>query len=173
MLEPRRITIAAVPAALERALRYRLLNEPEEAESICRDVLAVDPHNRDARVNLLLALTDQFHKQTSGTLDAAQRLASELDSEYEQEYYLGIIYERWGKAQLEHGMPADFAMGWLRKAIQNFDRAAHISPPNDPDATLRWNACVRVLQRFDRGETHSESVTHDIAGGFGDDVPPR
>ena len=37
-----------MPAALEKALRYRLLNEPVEAESICRDVLEVDPDNQAA-----------------------------------------------------------------------------------------------------------------------------
>jgi hypothetical protein len=29
----------AIPAALERAERYRLLNEPTQAESICLDIL--------------------------------------------------------------------------------------------------------------------------------------
>ena len=51
---------AAVPAALQQAERYRLLNEPEEAESICLDVLAVEPDNQQALVMLLLSLTDQF-----------------------------------------------------------------------------------------------------------------
>ncbi|HMP79460.1 MAG TPA: hypothetical protein PKD54_08420 [Pirellulaceae bacterium] len=173
MWEPRRIAASAIPAALERALRYRLLNEPEEAESICRDILEVDERNRDARITLLLALTDQFDKQTSGCLDTALKMAAELDSPYEQEYYQGIVLERWGKAQLEHGLPPDFAMGWLRKAVHCFDRAAQLSQPNDPDAILRWNACVRVLQRFDRGQEQVESISHDVASGFGDDVPPR
>src|ERR1700722_16262182 len=50
----------AVPLALEKAERYRLLNEPAQAESICLDVLAVDPDNQRALVMLLLALSDQF-----------------------------------------------------------------------------------------------------------------
>jgi len=36
----------SVPRALAKAERYRLLNEPVEAESICLDVLAVDPQSR-------------------------------------------------------------------------------------------------------------------------------
>ena len=50
----------AVPRALEKAERYRLLNEPGEAESICLDALDVEPDNQEALVTLLLALTDQF-----------------------------------------------------------------------------------------------------------------
>ena len=50
----------AVPGALAKAERYRLLNEPGEAESICLDILQVDPQNEDALVMMLLALTDQF-----------------------------------------------------------------------------------------------------------------
>ena len=45
----------AIPAALEKAERYRLLNEPGEAESICLDILHVDPENQQAIVTLLLA----------------------------------------------------------------------------------------------------------------------
>ena len=49
MFEFKRITPEAVPAALSKAERYRLLNEPREAESICRDVLLVDPENQADR----------------------------------------------------------------------------------------------------------------------------
>src|SRR6266436_320626 len=55
MFELKRLSLEAVPAALERALRYRLLNEPAEAESICHDVLEIDPENQEALVMLLLA----------------------------------------------------------------------------------------------------------------------
>jgi hypothetical protein len=46
--------------ALAKVERYRLLNEPWEAESICRDVLDVDPENQEALVSLVLAQADQF-----------------------------------------------------------------------------------------------------------------
>jgi hypothetical protein len=58
MFELKRLSDEAIPAALEKALRYRLLNEPAEAESICHDVLRIDPENQQALVVLLLALTD-------------------------------------------------------------------------------------------------------------------
>lgn len=41
----------AIPRAIEKADRYRLLNEPSDAESICLDVLAVDPENQRARAD--------------------------------------------------------------------------------------------------------------------------
>src|ERR1700730_10883948 len=98
MYEPKPITKHAVPAALERALRYRLLNEPLEADSICRDVLAVDPDNQEALVTLLLALTDQFDSQFAEALVASKHLLPQLEGEYKRAYYEGIIYERWAKA---------------------------------------------------------------------------
>src|SRR5262245_5730837 len=57
MFEPKPISRDAIPAALAKAERYRLLNEPLEAESICLDVLQIDGANQDAIVMLLLALT--------------------------------------------------------------------------------------------------------------------
>jgi hypothetical protein len=47
-----------------------LLNDPEGAESICLDILDVDPDNQDALVTIILALSDQFGvvgSSTSGT----------------------------------------------------------------------------------------------------------
>jgi len=50
MAELKRLHKDAIPAALEKAERYRLLNEPGEAESICLDILAVDPDNQRALI---------------------------------------------------------------------------------------------------------------------------
>ena len=70
MFELKLLSKDAVPAALEKAMRYRLLNEPGEAESICLDVLKADPDNQEALVTLLLALTDRFGRgYTVGALD--------------------------------------------------------------------------------------------------------
>jgi hypothetical protein len=50
-----------------------LLNEPAEAESICHDVLRIDPENQQALIVLLLTLTDQFGKAyTVGTLQVEE-----------------------------------------------------------------------------------------------------
>ena len=64
MYELKRLTKEAVPRALEKAERYRLLNEPTEAESICQDILRVEPDNQPALVVLLLlCLVAIFAKQ--------------------------------------------------------------------------------------------------------------
>ena len=178
MIEPRRLPADTISAALEKALRYRLLNEPHEAESICRDVLAVEPGNQDALVTLLLALTDQFGTEFGTAMAAAKEIVPQLQGEYEQAYYQGIIFERWGKAQLAQGTPTEHATGWIREAMRWYDSAAQLSKPDDPDAVLRWNTCARFLARYESvasSEAHAahESSTHDVVGEYGDDVPLR
>ena len=75
MFELKRLSDDAIPAALEKALRYRLLNDPAEAESICHDVLHIDPENQQALVVLLLAVTDRFGTgYTVGSLQAKEVL---------------------------------------------------------------------------------------------------
>src|SRR5262247_3574783 len=90
----------AVPRALAKAERYRLLNEPGEAESICRDALEVDPGNQDALVILLLALTDQFDAHGTSAVGDAREIVERLRNDYDRAYYTGIIFERRAKAQL-------------------------------------------------------------------------
>jgi hypothetical protein len=173
MLKPKPIAMEAVPAALEKALRYRLLNEPVEAESICLDILEVDPANQSALITLLLALTDQFELDFTVAFDAARQVLPRLSGGYERAYYEGIINERWGKAQLARGLPIETAVGWFRTALGYFEEAQRLSAPKDPDAILRWNACVRVLERHARDMPHAETLTDDIEAGFSDDVPAR
>src|SRR5215510_12326985 len=95
----------AIPGALEKAERYRLLNEPELAESICLDVLAIEPDNQAALIMLLLALTDQFHHAHGDRVTDAQEILQRLEGDYEQHYYAGIIWERRGLARLSQGGP--------------------------------------------------------------------
>jgi hypothetical protein len=170
MFEPKPIRMEAVPAALEKALRYRLLNEPVEAESICRDVLAVDPDNQEALVTLVLALTDQFDHQFAQALVLAKQVLPRLEGDYERAYYEGIVYERWAKAQLDRGLPADAATNWLREAMRCYELAEQLSGPDEPDAILRWNACVRELDRHAPDSVTTESLTYDVEAGFGDDT---
>ena len=137
----------AVESALAKAERYRLLNEPSEAESICLDVLEVDPDNQHARIALLLALSDQFTDRT-GAATRAQQIALELKSEYDRAYYSGLVAERRAKAHLQRGgVAAGAAYEWLLDALEHFERAEQIRPPGNDDAILRWNACVRVLRQ--------------------------
>jgi hypothetical protein len=141
----------AVPAALAKAERYRLLNEPGEAASICLDVLDVDPGNQDATVMLLLALTDQFADESSSpVIGRATELVGRLTDEYDRLYYSGIVRERRAKAMLHHqryGATAN-AIEWLREAMSFYERAEDIRPANNDDAVLRWNACARLLMQM-------------------------
>jgi tetratricopeptide (TPR) repeat protein len=105
MFELKRLSDEAIPAALEKALRYRLLNEPAEAESICHDVLQIDPENQQALVVLLLALTDRFGKGYTVGILRAEEVLSRLRDAYERAYYAGVICERRAKAQLRQGYP--------------------------------------------------------------------
>lgn len=147
MLELKPIHEEAVPAALEKAVRYRVLNEPLEAESICRDVLAVDPGNQEALATLLLALTDQFPRVLGQRFREARELARSLSSEYEREYYIGLIFERRAKCQHQKGTPGcgHLAYQGLRKAMEHYERAEAIRPPDNDDAVLRWNTCARII----------------------------
>ena len=57
MYELKPISGQAIARAVAKAERYRLLNEPQEAESICRDILRADPDNQEVLAMLLLSLT--------------------------------------------------------------------------------------------------------------------
>jgi hypothetical protein len=143
------ISAEAVPAALEKAERYRLLNEPELAESICRDVLAAEPENQEALVMLLLALTDQFRGGHPECIGQAQAVLPRLRDEYERLYYAGLVRERRGLAQLSQGAPGGgkAACEWLREAMEHYERAEAVRPAGNDNAILRWNTCARVLMR--------------------------
>jgi hypothetical protein len=146
--ELKRLTRDALPAALEKAHLYRLLHEPAEAESICRDVLAVDADNQDALVTLVLALTDQFDEQPSAFLTATTEVAR-LTGPYARAYYEGMVHERWAKAQLRQSVPGVGARAYesLREAMRLFEEAEAIRPPGNDEALLRWNACARLVMR--------------------------
>src|SRR5205814_8989764 len=99
--ELKKLSKAAIPAALERAERYRLLNEPAQAESICQDVLAVESDTQQALITLLLAITDQFGQ--GGSVSRAREVLRRIQGVYEKAYYAGVISERTGRAQLSQG----------------------------------------------------------------------
>jgi tetratricopeptide (TPR) repeat protein len=147
MYELKRLSREAVPAALEKAQRYRLLNEPMEAESICLDVLEVEPENQRALMTLLLALTDQFDERLAEAAPRAREVLSRLRDPYGRAYYGGIIAERRAKAQMRRGGlgAAHAAYEGLRQAMALFEEAAAVRPPGDDEALLRWNTCARLL----------------------------
>jgi hypothetical protein len=147
MFELKPLSREAVPAALEKAMRYRLLNEPGEAESICHDVLRIDPGNQQALVTLLLALTDRFGKGYAVGVAQTQEVLDQIRDPYERAYYGGIICERRAKALLQQGGPgAGFhAYEFLREAMASYEEAEAIRPSGNDDALLRWNACARMI----------------------------
>lgn len=146
MVDLKPLSPGAIPAALAKAERYRLINEPEQSQSICEDILEADPSNHDARVMLILALTDQFGHHHPRVPAQALELIASLATEYERAYYSGIVAERRGRALLEHAGPGARAAGeWLQDAMRHYERAESLRPPDNDEARLRWNACARVL----------------------------
>src|SRR5215212_11128757 len=100
MSDLKRLSKEAIPAALEKANRYRLLNEPGEAESICLDVLKADPENQEAIITLMLALTDRFTRGYGVSDTQAKELLSRIKIDYDRSYYTGIFAERRAKAKM-------------------------------------------------------------------------
>lgn len=137
----------SIPAALERALRYRLLNEPLQAESICLDVLEIDPDNTDAIVTLLLALSDQIERFYGDSGRRASELLDRLPDDYRKAYYAGVICERQGVSRLRRGGPGAgyAAYELLRRAMEHYEEAEKLRPPGNDEAILRWNSCARVI----------------------------
>ena len=149
MFDLKPLSREAIPAALDRATRYRLLNEPGEAESICLDVLRADPDNQQALVVLLLALTDRFNKGYGVSDTQTQELLARLQGGYDRAYYAGIICERKAKAQLHQGTPGSgfTAYELFRNAMDWFEKAEAIRPTGNDEALLRWNTCARIIMR--------------------------
>jgi len=146
MFELKPLSKDAIPKALEKADRYRLLNEPAEAESICLDILAAEPDNQRALVMLILALTDQFDRvDYSVGHTQFNDLVPRLRDEYERAYYAGVISERRAKASLRHQIHSSAAYEWFQEAMSWYEKAEALRPPGNDDAVLRWNTCARIF----------------------------
>jgi hypothetical protein len=148
MEELKTLTEEAIPGALERAERYRFLNEPAEAESICLDVLRISPDNQQAIIMLLLAVTDRFSKGYGVSDTQAKELLGRITGEYERAYYSGLLAERRAKAKLAGGgHGSSWAYGLFREAMSCYEKAEAVRPPGNDDALLRWNTCARIIAR--------------------------
>ena len=145
----------AIPRALAKAERYRLLKEPREAESICLDALEREPDNQEALKTLLLTLTDQVRNEKTRAIRGAEpvvydqvgeawKIVERLSDEYDRAYYSGLIFERRANANLDDSARA---FDWLRKAMSWYEKAEAIRPPANDDALLRWNTCARLIMR--------------------------
>jgi tetratricopeptide (TPR) repeat protein len=166
----KRISTNAIPEAVAKAELYRSLNEPEEAESICRDILAIEPAHQFALRLLGLALTDQFSGEGSDRYRETEKIFGQLQDPYERLYYTGILCERRAKAQLNAGNPQAPVLALFEEALRLFAEAERIRPSGNDDAILRWNRCVRLLQNPDYGweEFEPEYATFEAQ-----DAPPR
>jgi tetratricopeptide (TPR) repeat protein len=155
-----------IPEAISKVELYRYLNEPEEAESICRDILVADPENQLALRLLGLTLTDQFEGRHSDRYAEAEKIFQGLTDPYEIRYYTGLLLERRAKAQVKAGVTAHILAGSLHEAMRCFEEAEKIRPPHNDDAMLRWNRCVRLLEKLERApieERHTVFEDHDTA----------
>lgn len=149
MIKLKPLSKDAIAAALEKAMRYRLLNEPAEAESICLDILQADPANQQALVILVLALTDRFSKSYAVGDAQAQEIVARLETDYERAYYSGIICERRAKAWLHLGSAGSqfHAYDKFTEAMRWYEKAEALRPPGHDDALLRWNTCARIISK--------------------------
>jgi hypothetical protein len=160
--ELKSIAQEAVPGALEKAMRYRLLNEPGEAESICLDVLEIDPDNQQALVILLLAITDRFEKGYEISDTKAQEVLNRLKDDYERAYYHGIHCERKAKARLLRAAPdsRSTAYEWLCEAMSWYEKAEPMRPSGNDEALLRWNACARIIMSNSLSPRPADTMEH-------------
>ena len=139
----------AIQNALVKADKYRVLNDPSAAESICLDILAIDSENQQAAITLILALTDQFSLHTRLQINQVLGHLPKLKDDYVRTYYSGIIYERWGKAQLDQSSQGSrhIAFDSLVSAMTWYEKAEKIHPTGNDDSILRYNSCVRLITR--------------------------
>lgn len=150
--ELKSISVESIPEALAKVERYRLLNEPVLAESICLDILAIVPDHQQALISLLLARTDQFHANLNASNvrgKAAQEVLVQIKGDYERAYYTGIIWERLGNARIRQGGAGAGASAYhaLREAMGHYEVAMNFASPGNDDAILRWNTCARLIMQ--------------------------
>ncbi len=155
-IELKRISKKAIPEAVQKAKRYRLINEPALAESICLDILAIEPTHQDAVITLLLAITDQFRDGASP--ERAKELLPLIQGEYCREYFTGVTWERAALAMLRRAPAKSHAPAHeaLSEAMTHFERAERVRPIGNDDAILRWNTCARVLMNGGAVQMHAE-----------------
>jgi hypothetical protein len=141
------ISREAIPRAIQKAERYRLINQSWAAESICRDILDIDPANQQVMVMFVLALTDQLADGHGHAMKTVRETLPRITDAYQRAYYTGIASERSGQAMLHRGGMGSGAMAYdaLLEAMSWYERAEAIRPPGNDDAILRWNTCARLI----------------------------
>ncbi len=159
------ISKESIPRALDKAERYRLLNEPFCAESICLDVLAIEPDHQRALVIYVLSVADQFVLGTEN-VQRARAAIERITDAHDRLYYAGIVAERCGTAVLERGGFGACAAAWghIQKAMELYEKADPLqTDPTNDDAVLRYNTCVRLIEAHRITEPHRDDgvPSHD------------
>lgn len=154
------LSAAGVDAALERALHYRYLNQPQLAETICRDVLDIHPAHDRASVMLIMSLCDQFATMEGISVPQVLSMAGRLEDAYERAYYCGLVCERRAQAAMRKGGPGSGAVAyeWFRRAMDHYTEAEPLRPAGNDDAILRWNTCARTLNTHREVRPREEDV---------------
>lgn len=159
------ISQKAIPAALEKANHYRLLNQPWQAESICRDILRTEPDNQQVIYTLILAITDQFEEGKFKTsLAKAIEMVSKLTDEYQAEYCTGLIYERQALSAFKRRTPRAgyIAYEYIQRAMMHYEEAEKLRPETNDESVLRWNACARLIQKHKLTSSQDDKGTEPL-----------
>ena len=136
---------------------YRLLNEPGRRESSARRPRRGRRDQTALRL-LGLAITDQFTGAASDRRAEAEATFQSLQDPYERLYYAGIVRERFAKAQLSAGRPPHTLIVLFEDALKWFEEAEKVRPTGNDESILRWNRCVRILEKLavpDRDREHA------------------
>ena len=169
MIELKTLKPEAVSSALEKAKRYRLLNEPDEAESICLDILAISPDHEEALITLFLALTDKFNDDgLNPAYEQAKEVVARMGSAYCKSYYSGILHERRARFHFKQGGPGSGAVAydWFAKAMRAYGEALAGCDPNNQDALLRWNSCARFINNHQELESAGDDYGEMLLDSF-------
>ena len=154
------ISKEAIPRAIQKAERYRLINQSWAAESICRDILEIDPDNQQVMVMLVLALTDQLASGHATVMKAVRETLPRISDPYQRAYYTGIASERSGQAHLVRGGMGSGTLAYdaLKDAMSWYEKAEAIRPAGNDDSILRWNTCARLITSNSQLTPHVESA---------------
>ncbi len=152
MFDLKPLSKEAIPKAIDRAKQYRQLNQPWHAESICRDVYAVDPDHQQNLIILFLAITDQFVNEKNGkSMQDAEEIIDKLRDEYQRDYAHGIVYERQASSAIRRGGPRANYIAYyhILRALEYYEKSAKSHPDKNEESILRYNTCVRMIEEFD------------------------
>jgi hypothetical protein len=154
------ISREAIPRAIQKAERYRLINQSWASESICRDILEIDPANQQVLVMFVLALTDQLAEGHAHAMKTVSEILPRITDPYQRAYYTGIASERSGQAIVHRGGMSSGAMAYdaFRDAMGWYERAEAIRPAGNDDAILRWNTCARLISGNSHIAPHVEAT---------------